>query len=127
MISVGTNALASAIVLSLRSRPDGAPVIDRRGFIAALESELPDALRKLQQGQIAPVTCHKQQLVGHGCVQPVQRSSSNPTPPDDCPRALARINEILDRVSTNKRATSTRRHVSLSCGIAARLRDREVR
>ena len=35
--------------------PEGAPTTDRRGFIAALESELPDALRKLQQGQIAPV------------------------------------------------------------------------
>ena len=49
------NALASSIVLSLRPRPDDAPTTDRRGFIAALEAELPDALRKLQQGQIAPV------------------------------------------------------------------------
>ena len=41
--------------LSLRPRPTDAPTTDRRGFIAALEAELPDALRKLQQGQIAPV------------------------------------------------------------------------
>ncbi|WP_432501821.1 DUF1156 domain-containing protein [Kineococcus arenarius] len=55
MISVGTNALASSIVLSLRPRPDDAPVTDRRGFTALLHRELPDALRTLQQGAIAPV------------------------------------------------------------------------
>ncbi len=42
-------------MLSLRPRSDDAPTTDRRGFIAALEAELPDALRKLQQGLIAPV------------------------------------------------------------------------
>src|SRR6266550_7393025 len=55
MLSVGTNALASSIVLALRPRPDDAPTTDRRGLIAALHDELPDALRKLQQGTIAPV------------------------------------------------------------------------
>ncbi len=55
MLSSGTNALASSIVLSLRPRDQGAPTTDRRGFIASLEAELPDALRKLEQGQIAPV------------------------------------------------------------------------
>ena len=52
---VGTNALASSIVLVAAARPEGAPTTDRRGFIAALEAELPDALRKLAAGQIAPV------------------------------------------------------------------------
>lgn len=51
----GSNALASSIVLSLRPRSADSPTTDRRGFIAALEAELPDALRKLQQGEIAPV------------------------------------------------------------------------
>lgn len=55
MRSIDSNALASSIVLSLRPRPEEAPTIDRRGFIAALAEELPGALRKLQQGQIAPV------------------------------------------------------------------------
>ena len=44
---------ARSIVLSLRPRAHGAATTDRRGFIGALEAELPDALRKLQQGQIA--------------------------------------------------------------------------
>lgn len=51
----GANALASSIVLALRPRPDDAPRIARRGFVAALKAELPIALRELQQGAIAPV------------------------------------------------------------------------
>jgi hypothetical protein len=35
MLSVGTNALASSIVLALRPRPADAPTTDRRGLIAA--------------------------------------------------------------------------------------------
>lgn len=59
MISIGTNALASSIVLALRPRSDDAPTTDRRGLISALQAELPDALRKLQQGAIAPVDLPK--------------------------------------------------------------------
>lgn len=55
MIASGTNALASSIVLALRPRPESAPVTDRRGFLAALRSELPAKLHELQQGSIAPV------------------------------------------------------------------------
>ena len=54
-VAIGTNALASSIVLVCRSRSDNAGVITRRDFIAALRRELPDALRHLQQGNIAPV------------------------------------------------------------------------
>ena len=53
--SINSNALASSIVLALRPRRAGNHTTDRRGFIADLESQLPDALRKLQQGQVAPV------------------------------------------------------------------------
>lgn len=55
MISVGTNALASSIVLACRPRPESAPATTRRAFVAALKSELPEALRTLMQGEIAPV------------------------------------------------------------------------
>ena len=55
MISVGTNALASSIVLACRPRPSDAPATTRRAFVAALKSELPEALRTLMQGAIAPV------------------------------------------------------------------------
>jgi putative DNA methylase len=54
-VARGTNALASSIVLVCRPRPESAPLATRREFIAALKKELPDALKKLQHGNIAPV------------------------------------------------------------------------
>lgn len=55
MIASGSNALASSIVLACRPRPTDAPATTRRAFVAALKSELPEALRTLMQGAIAPV------------------------------------------------------------------------
>lgn len=49
---VGTNALASSIVLVCRPRPDDAPLTTRRDFLAALKRELPAALRDLQRGNV---------------------------------------------------------------------------
>lgn len=99
MISVGTNALASSIVLSLRPRPVGAPTTDRRGFIASLQAELPDALRNLQHGAIAPVDL-PQAAIGPGMAvfsrysRVIEDDGSQMT----VRSALARINEILDQV-----------------------------
>jgi putative DNA methylase len=99
MTSVGTNALASAIVLALRPRPDDASTTDRRGLIAALHDELPDALRKLQQGTIAPVDL-PQAAIGPGMAvfsryaKVIENDGTTMT----VRSALARINEILDRV-----------------------------
>lgn len=55
MLSHGTNALASSIVLACRPRPADAPSINRRAFVATLKAELPEALRTLMQGAVAPV------------------------------------------------------------------------
>ena len=55
MVSHGTNALASYIVLACRPRSGSAPRTDRRSFLAELKGELPAALHHLQQGNIAPV------------------------------------------------------------------------
>ena len=54
-IGIGTNALASSIVLVCRRRPADAPAATRRDFVAALKSELPVALAHLQRSNIAPV------------------------------------------------------------------------
>ncbi|MBV6522079.1 MAG: hypothetical protein MNPFHGCM_02224 [Gemmatimonadaceae bacterium] len=54
-IGIGTNALASSIVLVCRPREASAPTATRREFIAALKAELPQALAHLQRGNIAPV------------------------------------------------------------------------
>jgi putative DNA methylase len=99
MVSLGTNALASSIVLVLRPRPDDAATADRREFIADLRAELPERLRELQQGQIAPVDL-PQAAIGPGMA--VFSRYSSVIEPDGSPMkvraALARINEILDEV-----------------------------
>jgi putative DNA methylase len=55
MVSMGTNALASYIVLACRPRSDEAPQIASTQFRRELKQVLPAALRRLQQGNIAPV------------------------------------------------------------------------
>ncbi|ETT27651.1 adenine-specific DNA methylase [Rhodococcus aetherivorans] len=99
MLSQGTNALASSIVLALRPRTESASTVDRRGFINALKDELPQALRELQQGAIAPVDL-PQAAIGPGMavfsryVGVLNDDGSKMT----VRAALARINEILDEV-----------------------------
>lgn len=64
-VAAGTNALASSIVLVCRPRPTDAPLATRKEFLGALHQELPGALRRLQQGNIAPVDL-AQAAVGPG-------------------------------------------------------------
>lgn len=65
MISMGTNALASSIVLALRPRKTTAPVTDRTGFLAALHTELEEALPRIREGAIAPADL-RQTILGPG-------------------------------------------------------------
>ena len=55
MVGMDANALASSIILVCRPRPTDAKPATRREFVAALQRELPEALRHLQAGNIAPV------------------------------------------------------------------------
>src|SRR5207249_2447301 len=54
-VGLGTNALASSIVLACRARPSTSRSVSRREFLLSLKKELPMALRHLQRGGIAPV------------------------------------------------------------------------
>ena len=97
IIGIGTNALASSIVLVCRKRPDDAPLATRREFITALRAELPDALAQLQNGNIAPVDL-AQAAIGPGMAvytryARVIDAQGNPVTVRD---ALAFINQILD-------------------------------
>ena len=62
---LGSAALASSIVLACRPRPDSAVMATRGEFIAALRTELPEAVRILQSGNIAPVDM-AQSTIGPG-------------------------------------------------------------
>ncbi len=99
MIGMGTNALASSIVLVCRRRPNDAPAATRREFLTALRSELPRALRLLQSGNVAPVDL-AQAAIGPGMAvytryAKVLDASGMPVSVRD---ALALINQILDEV-----------------------------
>ncbi len=65
LLASGTNALASSIVLSCRPREGAAPMASRGEFVSALRAELPEAVRKLQSGNIAPVDV-PQSTIGPG-------------------------------------------------------------
>lgn len=99
MISVGTNALASSIVLSLRPRHSTASATSRRGFLAALKSELPQALAEMQQGAIAPVDL-AQSTIGPGMAIFSRYSSVLENDGSAMPvkTALVLINQVLDEV-----------------------------
>jgi putative DNA methylase len=96
---MGFNALASSIVLACRVRHARAGTRDMRGFRAELRAGLPEALRKLQQGNIAPVDL-AQAAIGPGMA--VFSRYERVTAPDGSPlpvrQALSIINDVLDEV-----------------------------
>lgn len=99
LIASGSNALASSIVLACRPRPDNATSTTRRAFVATLRSELPDALRTLMQGAIAPVDL-AQAAIGPGIsvfsrYARVRESDGSDMSVKD---ALLLINSTLDEV-----------------------------
>lgn len=98
-ISVGTNALASSILLVCRPRPQTAGVATRKEFLTVLRRELPTALRTLQQGHIAPVDL-QQAAIGPGMAvfsryAKVLESDGEPM---RVRTALGLINQVLDEV-----------------------------
>lgn len=64
-IALGSNALASSIVLVCRKRSEAARSVTRREFINALHREMRPALEKLQSANIAPVDL-AQSAIGPG-------------------------------------------------------------
>lgn len=68
-VGVGTNALASSIVLVCRQRAHDAPSIGRRAFIRELNAALPDALDEMTRGGVnSPVQAVdlSQAIIGPG-------------------------------------------------------------
>lgn len=98
-IGLGTNALASSIVLVCRPRPSTAPIASRREFLANLRRELPDALRLLQKGNIAPVDL-AQAAIGPGMAVFSRHTRVMETDGETMGvrTALALINATLDEV-----------------------------
>ena len=100
--AMGSNALASSIVLVCRRRPADAPRAPRRIFRDALEAELPAALVHLQRANIAPVDL-AQAAIGPGMA--IFTRYAAVLDPNDGRRitvreALSFINKALDEILT---------------------------
>jgi len=98
-VGLGTNALASSIVLVCRPRPAEAPLATRKQFMSDLRHELPHALKNLQHGNIAPVDL-AQASIGPGMAvftrysKVVESDGSAMT----VRTALGILNQVLDEV-----------------------------
>jgi putative DNA methylase len=96
---LGRAALASSIVLVCRHRSTTAPLATRKEFVANLRTELPDALRRLQHGNIAPVDL-AQASIGPGMAvfsryaRVVEADGKSMT----VRAALGIINQVLDEI-----------------------------
>jgi putative DNA methylase len=99
MRSMGSNALASYIVLACRARPATAPDATRREFLGALKQDMPASLRQLQQGGVAPVDL-AQAAIGPGMAvfSRYRRVLETNGSAMRVRTALALINQILDEV-----------------------------
>lgn len=96
-ISIGTNALATSVVLVCRKKQNDAGIIGRAEFIRALKRELPPAIAELQAASIAPADM-PQSAIGPG--MGIYSRYSAVIESDDSPMsvkaALQLINKELD-------------------------------
>ncbi len=103
---IGSNALASSVVLVCRPRGDDAPVATRREFLDTLGKEMPDALDKLTAGHIAP-TDLAQAAIGPGMevysrYKRVSTLSGEPVTVRDALSAINRAIAEYDRRETGE-------------------------
>lgn len=104
-IGIGTNALASSVILVCRRRPVDAPTVTRGKFRQLLRAELPAALRALEKGNIAPVDM-AQASIGPGMA--IFSRHSRVLEADDKPMsvrtALQLIHEVVDELRGEEEA-----------------------
>lgn len=104
-IGLGTNAIAAYVVFVCRPRLATAPLASRREFISALRATLPEAVHRLQEGNIAPVDL-AQAAIGPGMAvfsrysKVVEADGSSMT----VRAALGLINQLLDETITEQEA-----------------------
>jgi putative DNA methylase len=96
-IGIGTNALASSVVLVCQRRDPGAAILSRNEFRRELRQRLPQAIKELEHANIAPVDV-AQAAIGPGMA--IFSQVKAVLNPDDSPmsvrEALIEINAALD-------------------------------
>ena len=105
LLASKSNALASSVVLACRPRPETASLASRGEFLAALRRELPEAVRVLQQGDVAPVDM-AQSTIGPGMKVFSRYAKVVETDGSAMPvrEALAVINDVLGEVLDGEEA-----------------------
>ena len=107
MISTGTNALASSIILVCRKRPKNAETISRKQFIRELEATLPEALEAMIGGEkgaspIAPVDLAQASIgPGMGIFSNYEAVLEADGSPMTVHTALVLINKAIDEYFTH--------------------------
>jgi putative DNA methylase len=98
-IAIGSNALASSIVLACRPRSESASITTRKDFLTLLKGELPRAVRDLQKGNIAPVDLAQAAIgPGMGVFSRYKKVLESDGSPMRVRTALGLINQTLDEV-----------------------------
>jgi len=99
LLGIKANILASSIVLVCRIRDPNAPIATRREFLNALKFELPNSLKHLQRGNIAPVDL-AQAAIGPGMAIYTRYSKILDAQGNalSVHEALTLINQILDEM-----------------------------
>ena len=96
-ISVGTNALATSVVLVCRKKEASAETITRAEFIRALKRELPSAIKELQAASIAPADMPQSAIgPGMGVFSRYRAVLESDDSPMSVKAALQLINRELD-------------------------------
>ena len=103
---LGTNALASSIVLVCRVRPKEARSVSNLRFLRALQSELPAAMIPLQQANISPVD-FAQAAIGPGMAVFSRNAKVIDAEEKEMSvrEALARIDECLGELLSEQNST----------------------
>lgn len=101
--AMGSNALASYIVMVCRKRDDKAPSITRRQYIQELKGELPKALEVLQRSNLAPVDLAQAALgPGMGIYSKYTEILEQDGSKMRVRTALTLINKALDEILTEQ-------------------------
>lgn len=97
MRGIGSNALATSVVLVCRRKEDNAEVISRAEFIRALKRELPPALARLQAANVAPADMPQSAIgPGMGVFSRYKSVLESDDSPMNVKAALQLINRELD-------------------------------
>ena len=102
MISIGTNALASSVVVALRKKPTSIPIATRNEFVRTLSEKLESDIINMMSYDISPVDL-QQSAIGPGMAVFTQYSKvlEADGSPMSVKTAMQLINAELDRIQEN--------------------------